>query len=120
VDPTTPNDSVVRFWQRAGLERCTDECFDKHEAQTNTHRSQRVSGCAIRSIAESVFHRLVHDVPWQEQEGGWGGLRHLQRFWSCILASDMMFHFNARGKNISVFSDSQVWKTCETGILPRM
>jgi GNAT superfamily N-acetyltransferase len=51
VDPATCDDKVVRFWRRAGWEPCTDEYFDNIEKLTNTQRSQRVSGVAVRSMA---------------------------------------------------------------------
>jgi GNAT superfamily N-acetyltransferase len=51
VDPATRDDKVVGFWKRAGLEPCTDEHFDNRERHTNSQRSQRLSGSAIRSMS---------------------------------------------------------------------
>jgi ribosomal protein S18 acetylase RimI-like enzyme len=70
VDPATRDDRVVRFWQRAGLEKCTDEYFDNYEPHTNTQRSQRVSGCAIRGMS-GVFAFPDSCIMFRGTAEGW-------------------------------------------------
>jgi hypothetical protein len=70
VDPATREDRVVRFWQRAGLERCSHEYFDNHERQTNKQRSQRVSGRAVRTMS-GVFAFPDSCMMFRGTAAGW-------------------------------------------------
>jgi GNAT superfamily N-acetyltransferase len=83
VNPATRDDKVVGFWRRAGWEPCTDEHFDNVEELTNTQRSQRVSGAAVRCMA-GVYAFTDACLMFRGTAAGWnlaGGPRVVLPAW---------------------------------------